>query len=523
MLASRGDFLERTLARLAAAMELADRAEASGSAPGVLQRLDARAKLLGFLGLICVAATSQKLTFLGAFFAFLVLLAAFSGRAVWGRLFPLWGSVLLLTGAVVLPSVVLTPGPVLFCLPWTGWAVTQPGLHGAAALLARAETTATLAALLVLTTRWTVLLRALRGLRVPALLVFLLGMTYRFVFVLLEVARAFFEARRVRRVGRLDDGQRRQMAVSSAAILLSKSVQLGGEVYEAMVARGAREEAAEFGLLCPGGAGYGRAPMAPAFSLADVTFRYGEAPVLEGLSLAISPGECAVVLGANGSGKSTLLRVLAGLGFPERGRVEWQGQALDEAALAREAFARDFRRRVGVVFQNPDVQLFNATVWEEVAFGPLQMGWGRGEVAERVEAALAALGIGDLRDRPPHRLSGGEKKRVALASVLVLDPEVLLLDEPTAALDPHSQGMMIDFLFGCLGKKTIVATTHSLEVAQEIADRCLVLANGRLAAAGPAALVLGDTALLERSHLLHVHRHRHFSGTAHSHVHRHIG
>ena len=259
----------------------------------------------------------------------------------------------------------------------------------------------------------------------------------------------------------------------------------------------------------------------PAFTLADVSFRYPEATALDALSASIAPGECLAVLGANGSGKSTLLRVLAGLCFPPEGRVEFFGERLTQETLAEAAFAHSFRRRVGVVFQNPDVQLFNATVFDEIAFGPLQMEWPKAEILERVHHVMADLGIEALKDRPPHRLSGGEKKRVALASILVLDPDVLLLDEPTAALDPQSQGWIIDFLFGCLGRKTVITTTHSLEVAQEIADRCLVLQNGRLAASGPTATLLADTALLERTHLLHVHRHRHPSGAVHSHPHRH--
>lgn len=257
------------------------------------------------------------------------------------------------------------------------------------------------------------------------------------------------------------------------------------------------------------------------FELESVTFRYPESTALDGVDLAIPAGECVAVLGANGSGKSTLLRVLAGLCFPQSGGVRCWGEPLTEAALLRDEFSHPFRRRVGVVFQNPDVQLFNATVLDEVAFGPLQMGWPKAEILERVHAALKELEIEPLKDRPPHRLSGGEKKRVALASVLVLDPDVLLLDEPTAALDPKSQGQIIDFLFGCLGRKTIIATTHSLEVAQEIADRCLVLQNGRLAANGPTAEILQDHALLERTHLIHSHRHRHPSGAVHAHPHRH--
>lgn len=260
----------------------------------------------------------------------------------------------------------------------------------------------------------------------------------------------------------------------------------------------------------------------PAFELENVTFRYPESTALDGVSLTISTGECVAVLGANGSGKSTLLRILAGICFPETGSLKFFATPITETLLNQEPEGLEFRRRVGVVFQNPDIQLFNATVFDEVAFGPLQMGWSKPEILARVEHAMEMQGIAHLRNRPPHRLSGGEKKRVALASVLVLDPDVLLLDEPTTALDPQSQGHIIDFLFGCAGQKTIITTTHSLEVAQEIADRCIVLENGHLAASGPAPEILQDNALLERTHLVHVHRHRHPSGAVHAHPHRHL-
>ena len=259
--------------------------------------------------------------------------------------------------------------------------------------------------------------------------------------------------------------------------------------------------------------------MNPTFKLTDVTYSYPESTALDGLSLSIAPGERVAVLGANGSGKSTLLRILAGLCFPDRGHVTFQNQPLTAESLAQESFSYEFRQRVGVVFQNPDVQLFNPTVFDEVAFGPMQMSWPKSEVIERVNSALNDMEIFHLKDRPPHHLSGGEKKRVALASVLILNPEVLLMDEPTAALDPKSQGHMIDFLFDCIGKKTVVTTTHSLDIIEEIADRCIVLENGRIAATGSPAEVLKDFALLQRTHLIHMHKHRHQSGVVHSHPH----
>src|SRR5207342_3207178 len=171
-----------------------------------------------------------------------------------------------------------------------------------------------------------------------------------------------------------------------------------------------------------------------------------------------------------------------------------------ERRLEDEEFFFQFRRRVGVVFQNPDIQLFNPSVFDEVAFGPLQLRWRKEEIRQRVEETMEAMGIAHLRDRSPHRLSGGEKKRVALASVLILDPEVLLMDEPTAALDPKSQSMVVDFLVGWAGgAKTVVTATHDLDIVEEIADESIVFQNGRIVAGGAPCDVLRNTALLEHT------------------------
>ena len=151
------------------------------------------------------------------------------------------------------------------------------------------------------------------------------------------------------------------------------------------------------------------------------------------------------------------------------------GERLTEQRLQQEEFFFAFRRRVGLVFQNADVQLFNPSVFDELAFGPLQLRWPAGTIRARVSEVLQAMDIAHLQDRAPHRLSGGEKKRVALASVLVLDPEVLLLDEPSAALDPSSQARIVDFLISCgKGAKTVVISTHDMDTLEDIADRCYV-------------------------------------------------
>src|SRR5262249_53530093 len=159
--------------------------------------------------------------------------------------------------------------------------------------------------------------------------------------------------------------------------------------------------------------------------------------------------------------KSTLLRLLGALAFPQQGTIEFSGEILTPRSFEKADFFYGFRRRVGIVFQNPDVQLFNASVFDEVAFGPLQLSWTKNDIRERVMRTLSDMGVESLADRPPFRLSGGEKKRIALASVLVTEPEVLLLDEPIASLDPASQNDMVDLLASWAGgSRTVITATH---------------------------------------------------------------
>jgi cobalt/nickel transport system ATP-binding protein len=262
------------------------------------------------------------------------------------------------------------------------------------------------------------------------------------------------------------------------------------------------------------------------FQVDQVTFRYGSVVALNKVSLDIREGRRSALLGANGSGKSTLLRMLDGLCFPDSGAISFRGDKIDPLTLEDDKFAQAFRRRVGLVFQNPDVQLFNPTVFDEVAFGPLQMRWSKNDIRDRVESTLETLEITHLKDRPPHRLSGGEKKRVAIASVLVLDPEVLLLDEPTAALDPRSQSQIIDLLIGWGdGKKTVITATHDLGLVEDIADDCFLLQNGTLVAHGAPAGILENESLLRGSNLIHEHRHAHpglgIEAGNHTHPHTH--
>jgi cobalt/nickel transport system ATP-binding protein len=255
--------------------------------------------------------------------------------------------------------------------------------------------------------------------------------------------------------------------------------------------------------------------------LDDIHYRYLDRFVaLDGVSLTVSRGEKVALLGANGCGKSTLLKILDGLLFPDAGTFRAFGSEVTERGLEDEQLSRGFRSRVGFVFQNSDAQVFSPSVRDEIAFGPLNMGLERGEVEQRVDDVLALLSIERLADRAPYQLSGGQKKRVAIASVLVMNPEVLIFDEPTAALDPRTQDWLVELIVD-LNRcgKTIVLATHDLQTLDALADRCAVFSEEhRLVAEGATADVLADRDLLRSVNLVHEHSHGH-RNVFHSHEH----
>jgi cobalt/nickel transport system ATP-binding protein len=240
---------------------------------------------------------------------------------------------------------------------------------------------------------------------------------------------------------------------------------------------------------------------------------------LSEVSFAVRPGERIVLLGVNGCGKTTLLKALGGLVAPTAGAIRYRGRILDAAALDEAAFRRGFRSEVALLFQNVDAMLFNPTVGDEIAFGPRQLGLP--DVDARVARWARVFDVESLLDRPPFELSGGEKKRVAFASLLASGPEVLLLDEATANLDPTTAARVVDLLAG-LGGVTIVSSTHNLSIAEELGSRSLLLAPGRPGVCfdGPTAELLGNERLLVESGLAHRHGHRHGT-TAHAHFHVH--
>jgi cobalt/nickel transport system ATP-binding protein len=238
---------------------------------------------------------------------------------------------------------------------------------------------------------------------------------------------------------------------------------------------------------------------------------------LKDLTFEITRGEKVVLLGANGTGKTTLLKILNGLIFPPRGTYFYKSREVTKDALEEKNFHREFRREIVLLFQNADAMIFNPTVYDEIAFGPKQLGLA--DVEGRVRKWAGVLGLSPHLDRAPFQLSSGEKKRVCLASLLALEPQVLLLDEPTANLDPRSTGWLVDFLQDL--EVTIIIATHNLTVAPEMGKRILLLSEGHeIIYDGQSASLLEDTERLLRANLLHTHRHRH-GEIEHDHFHAH--
>jgi cobalt/nickel transport system ATP-binding protein len=257
----------------------------------------------------------------------------------------------------------------------------------------------------------------------------------------------------------------------------------------------------------------------PILRLKNINYHYQNLPALVNLNLEIRQRDKIAILGANGSGKSTLLKILDGLIFPSSGEYVAFGKKIDQQFFNQEENEYFFRRRVGFVFQDPDVQLFSPTVFDEVAFGPLHMNFPKEEVIDRTNQALSVLGIGKLKDRIPHQLSGGEKKKVALASVLSIKPEVWLFDEPTASLDPKTVSTMIEFID--LKGGTIICATHDLAILEEISNQVIVLSEDhQIIRTGKPTEVLTDTKFLIKYNLMHEHKHIH-KDKEHRHPHAH--
>ena len=222
----------------------------------------------------------------------------------------------------------------------------------------------------------------------------------------------------------------------------------------------------------------------------DLHFAYPDGHVaLRGINLNICDGEKVALVGPNGAGKSTLILHMNGILNGNHGKLKIAGMPLEKDNLPL------IRALVGMVFQNPDDQLFSPTVFEDVAFGPLHMGLGEEEIYARVKAALAAVQMEDFGDRLSHHLSMGQKKRIAIATVLAMEPQILILDEPSSVLDPRSRRALINLLREL--PMTMLVSTHDLHMAQELFPRMVIMDEGKIVADGPTSELLKNEAMLE--------------------------
>ncbi|RNC29014.1 MAG: Nickel import ATP-binding protein NikO [Candidatus Dichloromethanomonas elyunquensis] len=256
--------------------------------------------------------------------------------------------------------------------------------------------------------------------------------------------------------------------------------------------------------------------------LTNVSYAYAGIDALKDVSLRIEKGEAVALMGANGSGKSTLLKIINGIVSPDSGAYRFNNEEITPKKLKDTKFAKLFHQKIGFVFQNSDTQLFCTNVYDEIAFGPRQMGMDEADVEQRVNDCLSLLNIQDFKSRQPYHLSGGEKRKVAIASVLALNPEVLVLDEPMNGLDPRTQRWLVEFLI-MLNKagKTILTSTHNLELVQEISQRAVLFGEDHSIAADMATTkLLTETDLLKKVNLVDEYYHRH-DGDQHVHFHLH--
>jgi cobalt/nickel transport system ATP-binding protein len=229
----------------------------------------------------------------------------------------------------------------------------------------------------------------------------------------------------------------------------------------------------------------------------DLCYSYGQGKeVLREINITVRKGEKIVVLGSNGAGKSTCFLNLNGVYRPDSGRILYRGKEIGKKDL------NELRKNVGIVFQDADNQIIASTVFAEVSFGPMNLKLPREEVKKRVEDALEYMNLGSMRDRPPHYLSGGEKKRVSIADIIAMESEVVIFDEPTASLDPVN----VEMLEGVLDKmnemgKTLLISTHDVDFAYRFADRAVIFAGGRIIADGPVRKVFENDEVLNQANL----------------------
>ncbi|MBC7338958.1 MAG: ATP-binding cassette domain-containing protein [Firmicutes bacterium] len=473
----------------------------------------------GFLAAAAVLVNLNRIPVLAG--AVLVLFTVCRWRGVtWRNLARLLAYPLFLAVATV-AILGLTGGPPALSplgSAWPGLTLSLPGLERGLILSLRMVAALLAVTLLVSITGWRGLLRTLRHLGLPPILTRLIAGIVRYGDL------AYQEIQRMQKALACRGFRPRSVLHSGSAIVLGRllgasllrTLDRGERIHQAMVARvyrpgtghagaaaGTGGDDAADGAVAAGrgddaadGAVAANLRSGAAVEVRDLWFSYpGGPPVLKGISFAVPRGSRLALLGPNGAGKSTLLLHLNGLLSPARGEVHILGRRLEKASLTWA------RTRVGFVFQDPDDQVIAPTVREDVSFGPLQLGWPPARMQEAVSRALDQLEISQLADRPVADLSYGQKRLVALAGVLAMDPAILVLDEPTAFLDPATQSELLAVLerLRQVGK-TIILATHDVDLAAAWADYVLLLEGGEVLASGTPGL-LADGQLVERARL----------------------
>lgn len=260
--------------------------------------------------------------------------------------------------------------------------------------------------------------------------------------------------------------------------------------------------------------------MSEIFNLRNIEFFYlKNQPAVADINFSVHEGEILSIIGSNGSGKSTLLHLLCGLIHPSKGEITFRGEIINESKLKDAAYNKMFRSSIGYVFQNSDAQLFCPTVMDEMLFGPIQLGLEKNIAIQRAYEIMHMLNIAELKDRPVYMLSGGEKKRVAIASILTTNPEILIFDEPMSGLDPKTRSFIIELIY-TLNKagKTIIIATHHLELVNHFESRVIVLSEHHgIEKIGDSKEILSDNELLIRANLIGEYPHVH-DGTIHKHL-----
>ena len=263
--------------------------------------------------------------------------------------------------------------------------------------------------------------------------------------------------------------------------------------------------------------------VADIIRLEGISYSYfDKIPAVCDISLDIKEGESFAIIGANGSGKSTLLQIMNGLIQQASGKFFFRGHEVTKQTLKDKGFLQFFRKRVGYVFQDSDIQLFCPTVLDELIYGPLQLEMNEKAALDRAFEVMQMLNIEKLKDRSSYMLSGGEKKRVAIGSVLTINPEVLLLDEPTNGLDPRTQCFLFELMLALSeAGKTLVIATHDLSLVNELHTKVALLSEEhRIEKVGDSNDILKDEDLLRKVNLIHEHMHQH-GREAHKHRHSH--